>query len=145
MYRDSFLSGGAVRDQTVTKSIAHEKAGPIGPAISVILWAFRGAGDGTRTHDILLGKQTLYQLSYTRKRPVSVEQYITGAEVLLLGNAAHKSPMSGQLTLSAPAAYTPTRRLWGHSSVGRALQSHCRGRGFESPCLHPLRRQFRVR
>ena len=25
-----------------------------------------GAGDGTRTHDILLGKQTLYQLSYTR-------------------------------------------------------------------------------
>jgi hypothetical protein len=27
--------------------------------------------------------------------------------------------------------------LRGHSSVGRALQSHCRGRGFESPCLHP--------
>ena len=25
-----------------------------------------GAGDGTRTHDILLGKQTLYRLSYTR-------------------------------------------------------------------------------
>lgn len=25
-----------------------------------------GAGDGTRTRDILLGKQTLYQLSYTR-------------------------------------------------------------------------------
>jgi hypothetical protein len=24
------------------------------------------AGNGTRTHDILLGKQTLYQLSYTR-------------------------------------------------------------------------------
>ena len=30
-----------------------------------------GAGDGTRTHDILLGKQTLYQLSYAREaRPV---------------------------------------------------------------------------
>jgi hypothetical protein len=27
-----------------------------------------GAGDGTRTHDILLGKQTLYRLSYTRVR-----------------------------------------------------------------------------
>ncbi len=27
---------------------------------------FRGAGDRTRTDDILLGKQTLYQLSYTR-------------------------------------------------------------------------------
>jgi hypothetical protein len=25
-----------------------------------------GAGDGIRTHDILLGKQTLCQLSYTR-------------------------------------------------------------------------------
>lgn len=25
-----------------------------------------GAGDGTRTHDSLLGKQVLYQLSYTR-------------------------------------------------------------------------------
>ncbi len=31
---------------------------------------------------------------------------------------------------------------WGHSSVGRALQWHCRGRGFDSPWLHqpsPLR------
>jgi hypothetical protein len=31
---------------------------------------FGGAGDGTRTHDILLGKQTLYQLSYTRSARV---------------------------------------------------------------------------
>ncbi len=30
------------------------------------LFLASGAGDGTRTHDILLGKQTLYQLSYTR-------------------------------------------------------------------------------
>jgi putative endonuclease len=30
------------------------------------------------------------------------------------------------------------RFLWrGHSSVGRALQWHCRGQGFESPCLQP--------
>ena len=27
-----------------------------------------GAGEGTRTPDILLGKQTLYRLSYTRVR-----------------------------------------------------------------------------
>jgi hypothetical protein len=27
------------------------------------------AGDGTRTRDILLGRQTLYQLSYARKTP----------------------------------------------------------------------------
>ncbi len=30
----------------------------------------RGAGDGIRTHDILLGKQTLCQLSYTRTRDI---------------------------------------------------------------------------
>ena len=36
--------------------------GPKNPMNSTIF----GAGDGTRTHDILLGKQTLYQLSYTR-------------------------------------------------------------------------------
>jgi hypothetical protein len=28
-----------------------------------------GAGDGSRTRDLLLGKQTLYQLSYSRTRP----------------------------------------------------------------------------
>ena len=33
---------------------------------------FSGAGDGTRTHDILLGKQTLYQLSYTRVAGIPV-------------------------------------------------------------------------
>jgi hypothetical protein len=39
-----------------------------------ILWfsrrsptTYSRAGDGIRTHDILLGKQTLCQLSYTRK------------------------------------------------------------------------------
>ncbi len=35
-------------------------------AIQTIL----GAGDGIRTHDILLGKQTLCQLSYTRTPPI---------------------------------------------------------------------------
>ena len=30
-----------------------------------------GAGDGTRTRDILLGRQTLYQLSYPRADPCS--------------------------------------------------------------------------
>ena len=27
---------------------------------------------------------------------------------------------------------------WGHSSVGRALEWHSRGQGFDSPCLHHL-------
>jgi hypothetical protein len=30
------------------------------------------AGDGTRTHDLLHGKQTLYQLSYTRRGAASI-------------------------------------------------------------------------
>ena len=30
----------------------------------------------------------------------------------------------------------PTRMVRGHSSVGRALQWHCRGQGFDSPWLH---------
>ena len=32
---------------------------------------FYGAGDGTRTRDIQLGKLTFYQLNYTRKNFVS--------------------------------------------------------------------------
>ena len=34
--------------------------------------------------------------------------------------------------------FLPTLLSWGHSSVGRALESHSRGRGFESPWLHFL-------
>src|SRR5437764_4467386 len=34
-------------------------------------------------------------------------------------------------------AIVPTPRpVWGHSSVGRALEWHSRGRGFDSPWLH---------
>ena len=37
-------------------------------------------------------------------------------------------------------------RAWGYSSVGRALASHVRGQGFDSPYLHhpPKTRQVRV-
>src|SRR5215213_9706971 len=35
---------------------------------------FRGAGDGTRTRDSLLGKQVLYQLSYPRVVPLSIRR-----------------------------------------------------------------------
>lgn len=42
---------------------------------------------------------------------------------------------------------TPVGRLdsiqipWGYSSIGRALRSHRRGRGFESPYLHQAKTQ----
>ena len=38
---------------------------------------------------------------------------------------------------------TEGRVSWGRSSVGRALHSHCRGRGFDSPRLHLCDRGFR--
>jgi len=47
------------------------------------------------------------------------------------------------IDVGAVHGYTPSGPR-GHSSVGRALQSHCRGRGFESPCLHPIDRKRRL-
>lgn len=32
--------------------------------------------------------------------------------------------------------FSPVEGLWGYSSVGRALEWHSRGRGFDSPYLH---------
>ena len=33
---------------------------------------------------------------------------------------------------------------WGHSSVGRALEWHSRGQGFDSPCLHHRNRKHKA-
>ncbi len=35
----------------------------------------RGAGNETRTRDLLLGKETLYQLSYSREYPDTQSSY----------------------------------------------------------------------
>ncbi len=37
-----------------------------------------GAGDGTRTRDHLLGRQALYQLSYSRVGPYSIPRLAAG-------------------------------------------------------------------
>ena len=37
-----------------------------------------------------------------------------------------------------------TQRDWGHSSDGRALAWHARGRGFDSPWLHQFYFKFSV-
>ena len=39
---------------------------------AIILNLYSRAGDGTRTHDLLLGKETFYQLNYTRKNGLTV-------------------------------------------------------------------------
>ncbi len=41
-------------------------------SFSPLLWSILGAGDRTRTGDILLGRQTLYQLSYSRESDRSI-------------------------------------------------------------------------
>ena len=56
-----FLAGWWRDHLTLVRSRGLDEGSLPGPTPRV-----PGAGDGTRTHDILLGKQTLYQLSYTR-------------------------------------------------------------------------------
>ena len=34
--------------------------------------------------------------------------------------------------------YVTIKKLWGYSSVGRAVASHVTGQGFESPYLHQI-------
>ena len=41
------------------------------------------AGNGTRTRDILLGKQTLYQLSYTRRVCLSIENTLSAVKLFI--------------------------------------------------------------
>src|SRR6478735_1388784 len=89
--------------------------------------ANRGAGDGTRTHDTLLGKQTLYQLSYTRVCAVEAKDSRTTPRcppVTDDGMARVRSDFFELwLTMSTKSRYTPARCSRGHSSDGRALQS----------------------
>ncbi len=60
------MNAASVRVQTVNKSADTRNAGLGGPAFIALGSGFYGAGDRIRTDDILLGKQTLCQLSYTR-------------------------------------------------------------------------------
>ena len=59
-------SASSHREQIVNKSPNATSRPLWAGSGSASLCGFFGAGDGTRTHDILLGKQTLYQLSYAR-------------------------------------------------------------------------------
>ena len=60
-----------------------------------------GAGDGTRTHDILLGKQTLCQLSYTRRHKAIIR---TGAAVV--------KPQRAEGVPQGASAPAPGARRW---------------------------------
>ena len=58
-------SSGAITRRVDPK----KKASPEGEALRFSAIGRERAGNGTRTHDIQLGKLTLYQLSYTRRAP----------------------------------------------------------------------------
>lgn len=63
-----------------------------------------GAGDGTRTHDILLGKQTLYQLSYTR-----ISQNECTTTPATLPDPGDSQTCGKRLTTTAERPYTHPR------------------------------------
>ena len=48
--------------------------------ISLAVSALKKAGDEARTHDLLLGKETFYQLNYTRK--LSCFTFFEASEIL---------------------------------------------------------------
>ena len=83
-------------------------------ALTAELWARTRAGDGIRTRDSLLGRQALYQLSYTRARrqpwPAAV-----GARGL-------EPPTPASQTLCATNCATPRRRIV--YPIGRAWSIH---------------------
>ena len=66
-----------------TEATAHR-----GTSLGGILLTVR-AGDGARTHDILLGKQTLCQLSYTR--PMSLTVYMASQRCQVAGRTQRQS------------------------------------------------------
>jgi hypothetical protein len=68
-------------------------------------------------------------------------EYSTGGDRCPLSPRREIGMPRFALTPESPATYTHPSVYWGRSSAGRALQSHCRGRGFESPRLHQRRRR----
>jgi hypothetical protein len=55
----------------------------------------------------------------------------TASRVLVMRASSRYNP-----TFVPDAAVPTPRPVWGHSSVGRALEWHSRGQGFDSPWLH---------
>ena len=79
---------------------------------------FRGAGDGTRTRDNLLGRQALYQLSYPREEAAPCQVGVRGLEP---PTSASQTPRAADCAtprrFSAPPEYSqPPKRL----SIGRS-------------------------
>lgn len=85
----------------------------------LISWGFLGAGEGTRTLDILLGRQTLYQLSYSRTERGEYSPLQTTFPI---------SHVGCQLPLGEPAL----------ESIDR--NDHCRGRPAEPQYIRWHRR-----
>ena len=69
---------------------------------AIILNLFPRAGDGTRTHDLLLGKETFYQLNYTRivgltVRPRGAESQNRTGDTLIFSQVLYQLSYLGSL------------------------------------------------
>jgi hypothetical protein len=80
-YRAGFMRWGASQQESLKligiDGLDQGLANPgEGHAVKGIAWL--GAGDGTRTRDSLLGRQELYQLSYSRVVVHEIREWLTG-------------------------------------------------------------------
>ena len=139
-----YVAQGTLAAKKPPKRLAHVKAHPQWAhldsnqglpgyepgALTAELWARTGAGDGIRTRDNLLGRQALYQLSYTRARRRRLPAAV-GARGL-------EPPTPASQTLCATNCATPRRRIV--YPIGRAW-SICSGRecGTTPAECHPER------
>src|SRR5207244_1786622 len=91
----------------------------------------RGAGDGARTRDNLLGRQALYQLSYPRAEAARGDASVTirllaGARARVTSIVARSK--AGQ---DASAAWSP--RIIGQEAEGRRCRPRATGRPASPP------------
>src|SRR5688500_2491608 len=99
-----------------------------------------GAGDGIRTRDILLGKQTLCQLSYSRSGGTIHARWRVQRDYLKTPVEGARCAWTANLRSVAVVALEPRGRSAGDSTppriVGSALARGHRGEGEDD---HPLR------
>ncbi len=78
----------------------------------------KGAGDGIRTHDILLGKQTLCQLSYTRSATIDYTPTHSAVKSSR-GRPAGPPPLPAQRKIATGGNPGPGRNVYHGNNSGR--------------------------
>ena len=84
----------------------------------------------------LKGEGGRADLGFTRDRPLKMLKSATADLSCEAGWGLCHSGGRGLLYIIVRRGRSKAAPRWGHSSVGRALEWHSRGRGFDSPWLH---------